>query len=187
VKGESSFDHEISSVETGSGKGKVDTSYHKVSEWFALPDDERKKILAAQDQDRNGSKNGQKRNGRKGKGKGRGGGNVDGKSKQKLAVLASELLDAFEEDDGEGSGNGNGGSGSSVKKKKSAVESSPADHFGCHKNAVVHFARGLQEFGGKTDERLVVDFLCKVFSVSVQGVKGILDLQDPARKGYGSK
>jgi hypothetical protein len=47
VKGNSSFDREISSVETGSGKGKVDTSYHTPSEWCTLLEDERKKILAA--------------------------------------------------------------------------------------------------------------------------------------------
>jgi hypothetical protein len=42
-----SFDQEISSVEAESGKGKVDASYHKPSEWFALPEDEGKKILVA--------------------------------------------------------------------------------------------------------------------------------------------
>jgi hypothetical protein len=47
VKGDASFDCEISQGE--SGKGKVNTSYHKVSEWFALPEDERKKIMAARD------------------------------------------------------------------------------------------------------------------------------------------
>jgi hypothetical protein len=48
---------------------------------------------------------------------------MDGKSKQKLAVLTSELLDVFGEVDRDGNGNGDGGG--SVKKK-SAVESSPA-------------------------------------------------------------
>jgi hypothetical protein len=70
-------------------------------------------------------------------------------------MLASELLNAFREDGRDG--NGNGDSGGSVKKKsavssqQSAVESSPADQFGHCKNMVVHFARGLQEFGGKSD------------------------------------
>jgi hypothetical protein len=51
---------------------------------------------------------------------------MDGKSKWKLAVLMSELIDVFEENDGDGSVNGNGDGSGSVKKK-SAVESSPAD------------------------------------------------------------
>jgi hypothetical protein len=62
AKGEASFIHEISQVESGKGKGEVDT-YHKMSEWFALPEDERKKILAAQDKNGGCLKNGWKKHG----------------------------------------------------------------------------------------------------------------------------
>jgi hypothetical protein len=79
----------------GSEKGIVDASYCKSSVWFALPRDERKKILAARDKDGKGSKNGWERNGegemvRRGNGKGSGSSIGDGKSKRKLVALASE-------------------------------------------------------------------------------------------------
>jgi hypothetical protein len=57
----------------------------------------------------------------------------DGKSKQKLVLLVSELIDAFDDDDRLGIGNGNGDGGNSVRKRKSASgESSLADQFGHH-------------------------------------------------------
>jgi ribosomal protein L35 len=95
AKSESSIDREISSVEAGSETGIVDASYCKSSVWFALPRDERKKILVARDKDRKGSKNRWKRNGegkmvRRGNGKGSGSSIGDGKSKRKLAALVSE-------------------------------------------------------------------------------------------------
>jgi hypothetical protein len=108
--------------------------------------------LAAQDKNGGNSKNGKKTNNGKGKSKGGSNSFVDGKTKQKLVVLASDLVDVFDDNNGEGSDSGNGDGGNSAKKKKSAAESSLADQFGHHKNAVIHFARGLKELGGKTDE-----------------------------------
>jgi hypothetical protein len=136
-------------VDTGSGKSKLDTSYCLPAEWFTLPADERKKILAAHT--KNG-KNGKNKDSGKGKGKGSSNSFVGEKTKWKLVALASQLVDAFEDDDGESGGNGNRDGSNGEKKKKSAVESSLADQFGRRKNAVVHFVKGLQELGGKKDE-----------------------------------
>jgi hypothetical protein len=135
MKGDSSFDREISSVETGGSKGKVDTSYHSYTEWCTLPVDERKKILVAQEKNGGHSKNEKKMNNGKGKSKGSGNSFVDEKTKQKLAALVSQLVDVLDDNDREGGGSGNGDHGNGAKKKKSAVESSPADQFGHHKNA----------------------------------------------------
>jgi hypothetical protein len=69
----------------------------------------------------------------KGSGNSIGGGSSigDGKSKWRLVALASELIDAFDDDNRLGSGNGNGDSGNTGRKRKSASgESSPADQFG---------------------------------------------------------
>jgi hypothetical protein len=96
MKGDSSFDREISSVDTRSGKSKLDTSYHPLAEWFALPADERKKILVAHTKNGKNGKNGKNKDSGKGKGKGGGNSFVGEKTKRKLVALASQLVDAFE-------------------------------------------------------------------------------------------